>query len=272
MSIKKAFVYYVMVVCIAFLGCGSSSLSSESTTALTSCPDTGFPYPGTSWQWQLSGEVDTSVDVAMYDIDLFDPPQSVIDELHAQGRVVICYFSAGSREDWRSDAEQFPASVLGKNLEGWAGEKWLDIRQIDILAPIMEARLDLAVQKGCNGVEPDNVDGYTNDSGFPLTYQDQLNYNIWLAKQAHARGLSVGLKNDLEQVEDLVSYFDWALNEECFHYDECEMLLPFVQACKAVFGVEYEGNPESFCPKANAMSFDWLYKHLSLDAWRQSCR
>lgn len=41
----------------------------------------------------------------------------------------------------------------------------------------MQARLDLAVQKGCDGVEPDNVDGYQNNSGFPLTAQDQLAYN-----------------------------------------------------------------------------------------------
>ena len=101
---------------------------------------------------------------------------------------------------------------------------------------------------------------------FPLKYRDQLNYNIWLANQAHARGLSIGLKNDLDQVKDLVPYFDWALNEECFQYDECELLLPFVEAGKAVFGVEYEGNSDSFCPQANAMNVDWLKKHWDLDA------
>jgi hypothetical protein len=228
--------------------------------------------PGTSWQWQLSGELDTSVDAQMYDIDLFDAPQAIIDELHVKGRIVICYFSAGSWEDWRSDADQFPTAVLGKTLDGWPDEKWLDIRQLDALGPLMQARLDLAVRKRCDGVEPDNVDAYTNDSGFPLTYQDQLTYNIWLAEQAHARGLSVGLKNDLDQVQALVSHFDWALNEQCFQYDECEALLPFVQSCKAVFGVEYEGNPNEYCPKANALNFDWLHKNWDLDAWRQSCR
>jgi len=274
--IRTVFLLSFIVILATSLGCSGSGSSSDSSpdspTEQQSCSGSGFPFPGTSWQWQLSGEIDTSFDVEMYDIDLFDTPQSVIDELRAKGRVVICYFSAGSWEDWRTDAGSFPTSLLGKTLEGWSNEKWLDIRQIDVLAPIMEARLDLAVQKGCNGVEPDNVDGYANDSGFPLTYQDQINYNISLANQAHARGLSIGLKNDLDQVNDLVSYFDWALNEECFQYNECETLLPFVQACKAVFGVEYEGDPNSFCPKANAMNFDWLYKNLDLDAWRQSCR
>jgi hypothetical protein len=136
----------------------------------------------------------------------------------------------------------------------------------------MGARLDEAANKGCDGVEPDNVDGYTNKSGFPLSYQDQLNYNIWLANAAHERGLSIGLKNDLDQVVDLIEHFDWALNEQCFQYDECELLLPFVEAGKAVFGVEYRGNTNSFCPQANAMDFDWLKKKLKLNAWRVACR
>lgn len=230
------------------------------------------PTPGTSWQWQLSGAIVTTYPVEMYDIDLFDAPRDVIDELHAAGRVVICYFSAGSWEDWRPDAADFPAEILGNPLEGWPGERWLDISRLDLLAPIMAARLDLAVQKGCDGVEPDNVDGYANDSGFPLTGDDQLVYNIWLAEQAHARRLSVGLKNDLGQIADLLPFFDWALNEECFSYDECEALLLFVDAGKAVFGVEYDLEPVEFCPQANAMNFDFLKKHWELDAWRYACR
>ena len=232
------------------------------------------PAPGTSWQWQLSGEIDTAFDVQMYDIDLFDTPQNVIDQLHTDGRIVICYFSAGSWEEWRSDAGQFPAPVIGEPLDGWEGEYWLDIRQLDVLGPLMGARLDAAVQKNCDGVEPDNINAYEdgNDTGFPITYQDQIVYNIWLAEQAHARGLSIGLKNDLEQIDDLLPYFDWMLNESCFYYDECDYLIPFVNAGKAVFGVEYELSPADFCPQANAMNFDWLKKNWDLDAWREACR
>ncbi|HCU24664.1 MAG TPA: endo alpha-1,4 polygalactosaminidase [Deltaproteobacteria bacterium] len=229
------------------------------------------PALNTSWQWQLTDEIDTSVDAQMYDIDLFDVDESVIDELHSAGRKVICYFSAGSWENWRPDANQFPSSVKGRN-NGWPGEKWLDIRRLDILGPIMKARLDLAVAKGCDGVEPDNVDGYSNRSGFKLTYQDQLHYNKFLAAEAHARGLSVGLKNDVDQVKDLVAFFDWTLNEQCFEYRECDTLLPFIKAGKAVFNVEYKGNTNNFCPKANAMNFNSMKKHLDLDAWRVPCR
>ena len=222
-------------------------------------------------------DIDTSFDVQMYDIDLVETPQAVIDELHAAGRVVICYFSPGSWEDYRPDADDFPESVLGNVMDGWPDERWLDIRQLDVLSPIMEARLDLAVQKRCDGVEPDNIEGYNqslwlNVTGFPLTYPDQQTYNTWLAKAARSRGLSIGLKNDLGQIDDLLPFFDWALNEQCFQYDECDPLSAFVAANKAVFGVEYSGNPTTFCPKANAHNFDWLKKHLDLDAWRVACR
>jgi hypothetical protein len=207
----------------------------------------------------------------MYDIDLFDNSASVVASLHAQGRKVVCYVSAGSWENWRPDAGQFPESVKGKS-NGWPGEKWLDIRRLDVLGPIMEARMDLCQAKGFDGIEFDNVDGYDNNTGFPLTYQDQITYNKFLANAAHARGLSAGLKNDVEQVVDLLPFFDWALSEECFQYDECDALLPFVRAGKAVFVVEYALSTSQFCPQANAMNFNAMRKNLDLDAYREPCR
>lgn len=229
------------------------------------------PKPGTSWQWQLSGTIATGLDVNMYDID-FETAATVINTLHAQGKTVICYMSAGSWENFRADANLYPAFILGNTLAGWPDEKWVDIRRLDVLGPILEARMDAALQRGCDGIEPDNVDGYQNNSGFALTYQDQLIFNKWLAQKAHERNLSVGLKNDLDQIGDLEPFFDWALNESCFQYNECEPLVKFIDAGKAVFGVEYEGDPASFCPAANARNFDWLQKNPELDAWRYACR
>lgn len=223
------------------------------------------PEPTTTWQIQLQGDLNTRYDVDMYDLDLFDTPQETIDALHEAGRVVICYFSAGTHEDWREDADTFPNSVIGKPLAEWPGEHWLDIRQLDILQPIMEKRLDLAVEKGCDGVDPDNVDAYQNDSGFALEDDDQLAYAIWLAEAAHERGLSIGLKNNLGQVEILVDYYDWALNEQCFFYDECELLLPFIEANKAVFGIEYRLEKEEYCSQAIEMGFSWLHKSYALE-------
>ncbi|HLC15899.1 MAG TPA: endo alpha-1,4 polygalactosaminidase, partial [Thermodesulfovibrionia bacterium] len=225
--------------------------------------------PETSWQLQLNGTIDTTFDVKMYDIDLFDTPESTIAFLKSQGRKVICYFSAGSYEDWRPDANQFPGYLIGKPLSGWPHEWWLDIRWFPVDGPlsrIMLARLDLAVAKGCDGVDPDNVNAYTNKSGFLLEYQDQLEYNIWLANEAHKRGLAVALKNDLNQVAELEPYFDFSVNEQCFQYEECELLLPFVDNNKAVFGVEYENKKEDFCEQANSMNFDFLIKDYDLNA------
>jgi len=231
------------------------------------------PTPGTSWQWQLTGTIDTSFDVHMYDLDLFDTPQTIINRLHGDGRIVVCYFSAGSYENWRPDADDLPASARGNPLDGWPGERWLDVRDPGVRA-VMRARLDRAASRGCDGVEPDNVDGYDNDPGFALTAADQLDYNRFLAAEAHARGLSVGLKNDLAQIDQLLDDFDWSLDEQCFELDECDALTPFISAGKPVFNVEYGGSPlaAQVCPSANARNFDTLIKDLDLDARRIACR
>ena len=229
------------------------------------------PAPGTTWQLQLSGTLDLAVEAEVWDIDLFDTASSVVGLLHEQGSRAVCYMSAGSWEDWRPDADQFPDAVLGEPLLDWPGERWLDIRRFDVLGPIMEARLDLCRDKGFDGVELDNVDGYTNSTGFPLTYQDQLAYNTFLADAAHERGLSAALKNDLEQITDLLPLFDFAVSESCFQYDECALLLPFIEAGEAVFEVEYALETSAFCPQANALGLSAMRKRLELDAYREPC-
>jgi hypothetical protein len=226
------------------------------------------PAPGTTWQWQLSGKLDLSVDAQLYDVDLFDAPAAAVRRLHARGTHVACYFSAGSYEPGRPDARRFPRSLRGRRLEGWPGERWLDIRR-KALRPIMRARLDLCARKGFDAVEADNVDGYANRSGFRLRARDQLRYNRWLASAAHARGLSIGLKNDLGQIPELVERFDWALNEQCFEYGECSRLRPFVRSGKAVFVAEYRAG--DFCARARRLGFMAMLKRVSLDAWRAPC-
>jgi len=266
----------VLAVSLVALTFGVSAAPQAALPAPVPCTNCYRPALNTPWQWQLTGTVDTSLNVAMYDIDLVDNDVSVINTLHGRGIKVICYISAGSWEDWRPDASQFPESVKGRN-NGWPGEKWLDIRQIAILGPIMEARLDLCKSKGFDGVEFDNVDGYSNRTGFPLTYQDQLNYNIYLANEAHERSLSAALKNDIEQVFDLQPYFDYTLNEQCFQYRECDygqnsLVTNFISNGKAVFQVEYKLKTSQFCPQANTWNFNSMKKTYDLDAWRQSCR
>jgi hypothetical protein len=230
-----------------------------------------IPAPGTTWQWQLSGRLDQSVDAQMYDIDLFDNPASTVASLHARGRHVVCYLDAGTYEPGRPDSASFPAAVKGRRVEGWPGERWLDIRRLDVLGPIIERRLDLCRQKGFDGVEPDNIDAYDNSSGFPLRAADQLAFNRFVAAAAQARGLSAGLKNDLGQAATLQPAFDWALDEQCFQYHECDALRPFARAGKAVFIAEYKLARSTFCSRARASGASAIRKRLNLGAWRQSC-
>jgi len=288
MRIKSYLPWLLAAAVAVLLGCSQSepatAVPSVTNTPATNTPATTdppagptasglwIPAPKTTWQWQLNGlPLDQSFDVEMYDIDLFDNDAATVAALHAAGRKVVCYMNAGGWEEWRPDADEFDESIIGANLDDWKGERWLDIRRIDILAPIMEARMDSCRDKGFDGLEPDNIDGYLNDTGFPLDYDDQLAYNIWLAETAHARGLSIGLKNDMDQAPELLAHFDWALNEECFQYEECETLLPFIEAGKAVFNVEYSLDTGEFCAQARELEFNSLKKNLDVDAWRESC-
>lgn len=230
------------------------------------------PQPGTSWQWQLSGTIDRSPDVQMYAVDLFDVPDATIAALRADGRRVVCHFSAGSLEGWRPDAGDFPAAVVGRPLEEWPEARWLDIRA-EAVRGRMLARLNLAVAKGCDGVAPDHVEAFAHESGFPLTAAHQLDFNVFLAREARARGLSAGLRNDVEQAAQLAEHFDWTLNEGCFAQGTCGELLPFIRAGKPVFQVEY-GGPEradAVCARARSLGFDTLIKKLDVGAWRLPC-
>jgi hypothetical protein len=234
-------------------------------------PTWWHPTPGLTWQWQLSGSLDLSVKAAVYDVDGVETTAAQVTALHTAGRRAICYVNAGAYENWRPDRGRFPAAVLGRPLDGWAGERWLDVRRWDVLGPIMADRLRVCRAKGFDGVEPDNVDGYANASGFPLTAADQLTYNRRLAALAHSLGLAAGLKNDLDQAATLAPAFDFAVNEECAAYRECAALRAFTAARKPVFHVEYEVGTARFCPTARTLGFSSMRKRWELDAWRQPC-
>ena len=212
--------------------------------------------------------------ISTYDVDLFDSPQPTIDALHAAGGYVICYFSAGSFEDWRPDAARFPDSVLGHKYVGWPGERWLDIRQRDVLAPILDARLDLAVQKHCDAVDPDNVDGFSNETGFKISAWDQISFNRWLATEAHARGLAIGLKNAAELAHELASTFDFSIIESCAAEGSCSAYKPFAADGKPVFQIEYRSETKdwkSVCAAALKSGFTAVLSDKKLDGQIQGC-
>lgn len=257
----------------------SPTVSNFTTPTPTPAPSSNVKavVPNTSWDWQIgvSGTVSTanldrsSNPRKLIDIDVENRTTTEVDALKTKGYTVICYMSAGTYENWRTDAASFPASVLGSKVSGWAGEQWLDVRSPAILT-IMETRMDSMATKHCDGVEPDNVDGYTNNPGFPLTTADQITYNSNLAAQAHARGLSVGLKNDVDQVAALANNFDFAVNEQCNQYAECGVYTAFISRNKAVLNAEYSSLN---CAATNAVNLDSVLYSLSLDNSKyQSCR
>lgn len=257
----------VMILLAVLAGC---TPAPESAPAGRPAAGRWQPEPGTDWQWQLSGRLDATVDAPVYDIDGFDHDAAQVAGLHRKGRKVICYLSTGAWEDFRPDAARFPTAVLGRG-NGWEGERWLDIRRTEVLEPLMESRIANCAKKGFDAVEPDNMDGYRNRSGFPLTAADQLRYNRLIARVAHRHGLAVGLKNDLPQIPQLVGDFDFAVNEQCAQYEECAELTPFVKAGKAVFHVEYELPVARFCAQSRRLGLSSLRKRYELGGWRQKC-
>ncbi|HWV08364.1 MAG TPA: endo alpha-1,4 polygalactosaminidase [Pseudomonas sp.] len=223
-----------------------------------------------SWHMQLDGDLHFP-DRHVYDIDLFDTPEATIADLKAQGRIVICYFSAGTWEDWRDDAKAFPKAARGKALGDWPGERWLDIRRSDVRT-LLAKRMDVARSKGCDGVDPDNVDGFSNNNGFKLTKADQLDFNRWLASEAHARDLSVGLKNAVELLPELADLFDFAVNESCYRYNECDGYQRMSSQGKPVFIADYRAYNATLCSRAKASGYQLQFFKLELTAPGTPCR
>lgn len=222
------------------------------------------------WQWQLQGRIDLSVPAPVYDIDM-DNPATIVRRIHARGAKAVCYLDVGSWEPYRSDAGKFPKRVLGRRFPDFPEERWLDIRRLRILRPIMAKRFDKCASKGFDAVEPDNEDGYQNSTGFPLKYGQQLAYDRWVSNAVRRRGMVAGLKNDLGQVRAMLPYVDFEVNEQCFQYRECGALRPFVAHDKPVFGAEYELPLSRFCAKSKRLGFSTIRKRYSLDAWRRTC-
>jgi hypothetical protein len=258
-------------------GAGAADRSgAPAAPAPVPCPHCWKPAVRTSWDWVI-GKVPKAPyqPVAMYDIDGFEASAADVAAMHTAGIKVVCYLSAGTWEKFRPDQAEFPPAIIG-NHDGWPGERWIDVREAEqphsVLLSIMDTRLDMCAAKHFDAVELDNVDGYTNSTGFPLTAKDQLFYNTTLADAAHTRGLSVLQKNDNEQIPALLPYFDAALNEQCNQYKECTTAQTgkfgydqYVAAKKAVFQAEYKLTTAQFCPADNAANFNGARFNLALN-------
>lgn len=221
----------------------------------------------------------------VFDIDLYADADVVgnnstlntaaVTAIHARGAKAICYVDAGSIEDFRPDYQTFVdwdkahgKSLLGKPFsDEFPNERWANINndkgQRDFLLAMMTARVAKCAQAGFDGVEFDVVNAHEEGksvTGWTVSPATQLIFNRALAAIGHAKGLSVALKNDLTQVSDLVGDFDYAVNEQCFEFDECGELTPFIKAGKPVFQVEYLTSPSKFCGKAATLNVNAIKK------------
>ncbi|MGC4895677.1 endo alpha-1,4 polygalactosaminidase [Micromonospora sp. DT31] len=223
------------------------------------------------WQWQLTTPVDVTVDA---DVFLLDPVGATSTEtaaLRERGRRLVCHVRVGTYAGSDPDVTRFPVAVRGAAVPGRPGTRFLDVRRWESLAPVLSDRFRLCRGKGFGAVAFADADGYRHRSGFPLGFDDQLLFNRRLAGLARRVGLSPGLVDDVAQVAALAPDFDFAVNQECVRRGECAKLLPFVDAHKPVFHVEYAGEPARFCVTSVGYGFASIRKDRSLDAWREPC-
>jgi len=230
------------------------------------------PLPLSSWQIQLTGPLDTTLDVASYTFDL-DAPPSVRSALHAAGRLVFCYFSAGTWEPFRDDATAFPDGSLGDPLPDYPDERWVDVRDAAVRS-IMQERIARAAEDGCDGIHPSGLGAFLSSTGLDLERADAVDYARWLSGVAHERGLSIGLtEGDAELTSELVVDFDWSVVWSCLDAD-CDAAAPFTAAGKAAFLIEYgdESRAGDVCPSAGALGLSAILKRTpDLDAFRIGC-
>ena len=234
------------------------------------------PRPTTRpWQWQLQGRINTEIHACVYDVDGFETPRRTVAALRRRHVKVICYLDVGSWESYRPDKDEFPRSVIGRRYEGFPDERWLDVSRFHLFEKPLKRRFNMCARKGFDAVEPDNIQGWEreNHTGFRITRQDQLRFNRWVARQVHGRGMSIALKNDGRQADQLIHAYDFAIVEQCFQYHECGYYRTFIRHHKAVFETEYEQKPSQYCRTALALGFSALHKSYDLFArpW-QPCR
>ena len=290
---------FALVFAVVFLGAGSLLLAQSVVGIVQGFASPSLRgdcswkplSPGNHWQWQLSGRVNESVldrvsGSKMYDIDMEEATPDLISRLKAKDIYVVCYVESGDWNRQRPDAGDYAPEILGRTIDGFPDEKFVNINAVDgppgptgkTLRDIMMGRLDRVQAKGCEGIEPDHDDLHNYKTGFVITQADQVAFNTMMIDAAHARGMSMGLKNGASSTTGPRSFerqmldagADWALNEECNQYSECVGYTQFISAGRAVFQVEYLDNQRKpyrgrsgTCAKDDAANYDGIVKDSS---------
>ena len=158
----------------------------------------------------LSYKLDLTVeDCKAYDvvyIDMFDNSEEFIKEC-AKHTEMYCYYST-QYEKWRPDAGKF--GKLGSKLDNWPGERWVDPNDPKNLK-VLTDRNTLALQKGCEGADFDNIDR-----------DGHGDYVLKIFEDAHAKGLKISHKNAAKLISRTKPYINVIQSEQCHQYNECD--------------------------------------------------
>ena len=236
------------------------------------------PAPTSTFQviLQNNTEVRAEPGVDVYDIDI-DSSAATFASLLEANKYIVCYFSAGTDELWRADTGCFNhklgAQDLGCDLGGpWDNEFWLNTSSIEVRR-VMQARIQRAYDLGCNAIDPDNIDGYGNQNGIGATEADSIDYIKFLSGEARSRGMGLALKNSLEIIPSVINYIDFAVNEQCIQYGECDSYTPLwaLPTPLPVFNIEYpphngkswtEANAVKKCKDSTKLDYPYLFTDL----------
>lgn len=230
--------------------------------------------PGASWDIQLDDPYDLTRRPDVFGLDLDFAPEGAARMLREAGVTPLCYVSVGTVESYRPDADDFPPEVVGPVYPEWPDERFLDVRQLEILLPLMLRRFERCHEQGFLAVEPDNMDLHDFDVGFPITREDQLAYLRALAGMAHGLGMAIAQKNAPDLIPDLVDDFDFLMLEHCYDSGRCAVAAPYVAAGKAALNVEYDERPVNFraaCAEGAALGVSMIQKDLALTSRRTTC-
>lgn len=229
-------------------------------------------------------------DATVWDVDLYHVARNpgVIEYLRSRNSnpvTIICYFNAGLVQHSDCDFDTVWNTTENRHLlgNGWGeefpDEFWINIKD-QKARDLIKTRIALAAHLGCDGVDPDNIDGYGVDSdpdeenktGWNLTEDDDERFILDLATYAHTlttkRGFTmlIGQKNAPELAERVEASLDFAVLEDCKELRDggegfCNEYTRYVEKGKPVFSIEYprtlEGTRAGSCRTTGASQAEY---------------
>ena len=243
---------------------------------------TGIKLPPSGkliWDYQIGAGDGASISLPnganLIDVDGFTTSATRVAQLKAQGAYTLCYIDAGSYEPGRPDSASYPSYLKLQQDPNWPAEYFLDVTDVfkpnSILATILRNRFQMCKDKGFDALDPDNLQNDENVSGGKITTQQQIDFNGWVADEAHKIGLAAFQKNGPDKIllKDrtglmMVEKFDGIVNEECQQFGECSSLNEYVNRGKPALNIEYIINPD--CTLSDQLNINTIRRDLGLSA------